>query len=188
VHRASRALRPALPLALIALAACGGSVSIGGDAGSKVAPAGAPFSYVVPDGFSIARDITTSAGTGAPDFRTGVGIGDGGRDLVLVSSYTLQKDVSTVADAAIGEEITGVVKGLVGTSRTYTGPTRQKVAGVDAFVYVLTDAAAQGGPETTTSYYLFRGTHEVNVLCQAKERRADIDRGCKAVLDSLLLA
>jgi hypothetical protein len=66
-----------------------------------------------------------------------------------------------------------------------SGPTTERVAGVDAFVYTLVDDKAPGGTETSHTYWLFKGRTQLEVNCQSKTKPDDVARGCRDVLSTL---
>ncbi len=179
----TRAVACAILVAL--LPACGFSASVGDDPGPEtVAPTGAPYTYTVPEGFSAAGNVSIDRNAGEALYRTGVAVkteDDPSRDVIIVSVYALTQDVTGVADAALQQELDGVLAGLA-TGMELSGPTRETVAGASAFVYTLVDAAKG---ETTRAYYLFKGTNEISVVCQWKRRQADVERGCGELLGSL---
>ena len=171
--------------ALVALLpACGFSASIGDSGGETIAPAGAPYTYTVPEGFSAAGNVSIDRNAGDAQFRTGVAIDtadDPSRDVVIVSVYRLTQDVSGVDDAALQQELDGVLTGLT-AGMDLSGPERETVAGVSAFVYSIVDRAKG---ETSRAYYLFKGTNEISVVCQSRRQPADVERGCAELLASL---
>jgi hypothetical protein len=170
-------------LALV-LGGCGFSASVGDAGPETVAPPGAPYTYTVPDGFSAAGNVSIDRDAGAALYRTGVAIeteDDPSRDVIVVSTYALTQDVTGVADADLQQELDGVLAGLA-SGMELSGPTRETVAGIQAFVYTLVDPAAG---ETSRAYYLFKGKNEISVVCQSKRRPADVERACAELLGSL---
>ena len=104
-----------------------------------------------------------------------------GYDVIIVSVYRLTQDVSAVDDAALQQELDGVLAGLT-AGMELSGPERETVAGVNAFVYSIVD---QAKGETSRAHYLFKGANEFSVVCQSRRQPADVEQGCTELLASL---
>lgn len=176
--------RLALVLVLAAaLAGCQGSVSFGDDGGETVAPTGAPYTYVVPEGFSKAGELAVAHESGTSRFLTGVSLDP--TDLLMVTVYDLTADASGFTEADLRAVLESAFAAAgVGARAAGTAPTG---AG-EALVYAV-DAGETPTGEAVTAflYYVFRGRQELQVTCQwSEEAQADaIRKGCDALLESL---
>jgi hypothetical protein len=174
----------------LAVAACGSSSSSSSSPAAStklaVSPAGAPYSYTVPSGFSVAHNITENQSVGSAAYETAVGVGK--RDLLLVSVYPLKIDSSTLSDETIKQDLDALI--AKSFNATLVGSGRQPVAGRNAFVYHFTQVplSASEGTASSDIYFLFKGSNEISVNCQWKAKEQAVKDGCAALLASLRLA
>jgi hypothetical protein len=147
--------------------------------GPVVQPAGAPYSYRVPNGFSKTDQVTVSRGGNGAKYQSGVLPGGvSGEDLVAVTVYELPVDSSTLSDSQIRTELDRLVAGLADNGATE--PETSTIADARTWKYRVTVDAT-----VADSYFLFAGKTELQILCQWKTKETEIKRGCQEVLDTL---
>jgi hypothetical protein len=152
--------------------------------GAKViSPAGAPYCYATPAGFTdVSSSVTVDTSVGKEKFRTAVAVAD--RDLIIVTVYELLVDTDSISDESLEQELKGVLSTLASQGFTFDSTTakRSAVDGARSFSYHAREAKNQLQADV---YFIFRGRTEVEVNCQWQRRQADITRGCQQVLSSL---
>ena len=149
--------------------------------GPVVQPAGAPYSYQVPNGFAQTTDVSVSRGGNGAKYQSGVlPGGQSGEDLVAVTVYELPLDSTTLSDATIRAELDRLVNGLADNGATE--PETSTIAGARTWKYQVTV-----GDTVADSYFLFAGKTELQILCQWKTKQTEIERGCQEVLDTLTI-
>jgi hypothetical protein len=147
--------------------------------GPVVQPAGAPYSYHVPSGFSKTDEVSVSRGGNGAKYQSGVLPGGvSGEDLVAVTVYELQVDSASLSDSQIRTELDRLVAGLADNGATE--PETSTIADARTWKYRVTvnDTVAD-------SYFMFAGKTELQILCQWKTKQTEIQRGCSEVLGSL---
>lgn len=149
----------------------------GGGGGGTVAPAGAPYSYRIPSGFTtVADDELTGAGTGSHLSAVRPTTGGGGRDLVVVG--TIPGAGSGLSEDEFAEQADRSVRSKATDA---SEPERTTVDGKAAVQYDLT---LSNGVRSHTTFVL-AGDAVVQVNCQ-QDRAADTVReGCDVVLESM---
>jgi predicted small secreted protein len=150
--------------------------------GTTIAPSGAPYCFVVPQGFTdVSSSVTIDTSIGNEKFRSAVAIAD--RDLVIVTVYALQANTDAIASDTLEGELKTVLGQLASQGFTFesTQAKRGTVDGARSFSY----RARQSKDNLESDvYFLFRGKSEVEVNCQWKDKPAEVQKGCKAILDS----
>ncbi|WP_051571419.1 hypothetical protein [Cryptosporangium arvum] len=144
----------------------------------EVAPAGAPFTTRVPKGFQEVVTPSSDNTGGAPDHTAAMAKSAGeADDLLVVDSYTLKIDSTSVSDAALQNEYDGLVK-QIGQDAT----TRQNVNynGYRGFRYEFKFDFANA-----YSYFLLYKNQQIQVRCQWADQEADIKTGCEYLLKNL---
>lgn len=144
----------------------------------EVSPAGAPFSTRLPAGF---QEVTapSSETTGASSEYTAALATSGAEanDFVILDSYTLPADTSTISDSQLESEFDSLV------TRIGQDPsTRQNVTynGYKGYFYQFDFTTAKA-----YSYFMFNGTKEIQVRCQWADQESQIKTGCEYVLNNL---
>lgn len=154
--------------------------------GAQVAPAGAPYSYAVPDGFKKVKDVSVQAQTGSASDMSAVGLD--AANLIAVSVYKQPSDLDRITDQDLLAEVKkAIVPLLEGASRSVQGPEPTTVAGARAFRFLADGVKSPSGALVTNEiYFLFKGRNEIEVLCQWQPDRVDkIRSGCEDVKASL---
>ncbi len=175
-HRPGIAAAPAKPPAppkRTSLSCSGGTV---------VRPAGAPYCYLMPSGFSDATNRLTlnfqTAQPGQHDSAIAVAV----HDVILVVTYPLHSDSDGVPSDLLADQVREVMaKGAAGF-RISGAPVPTTVDGNRAFRLEIEQNQAQYAADV---YFVFDGSTEVEINCQRADRDADIDRGCTQVLSSI---
>lgn len=150
--------------------------------GKTIAPSGAPYCFTIPGGFTdVSSSVTIDTSIGNEKFRSAVAVAD--RDLVIVTVYSLTANTDSIASDTLEGELKTVLGQLAsqGFSFESTQAKRGTVDGARSFGYRASQAKDQLESDV---YFIFRGKNEVEVNCQWKEKEAEVQRGCKAVLDS----
>jgi hypothetical protein len=151
--------------------------------GKTIAPSGAPYCFTIPTGFQdVSSSVTVDASVGNEKFRSAVALAD--RDLIIVTVYTLTTDTDDISSDTLEGELKTVLAQLAtqGFAFESTQADRGEVDGARSFSYHATQAKNKLESDV---YFVFRGKNEVEVNCQWQEKGAEIQKGCKAVLDSL---
>lgn len=152
--------------------------------GTVISPAGAPYCFSSPAGFqdmSASVSLGTSVGRG-DKFRSAVAIGR--QDLIIVTVYEVGTDTDLIADDTIEGELKTVLGQLGQQGLTFesTSAERSTVDGARSFGYHASQA--KDGLESDI-VFLVRGRNEIQVICQWRDKAAEIRKGCQAVLGSL---
>jgi hypothetical protein len=152
-------------------------------AGKTIGPSGAPYCFSIPTGFQdVSSSVTVDASVGNEKYRSAVALAD--RDLIIITVYTLTTDTDDISADTLEGELKTVLAQLAkqGFSFESTQAERGSVDGARSFSY----RAAQAKNKLESDvYFVFRGKNEVEVNCQWQTKAAEIQKGCKAVLDSL---
>jgi hypothetical protein len=151
--------------------------------GKAIAPSGAPYCFSIPAGFQdVSSSVTVDASVGNEKFRSAVALAD--RDLIIVTVYTLTTDTDDISADTLEGELKTVLAQLAtqGFAFESTQAERGSVDGARSFSYHATQAKNKLESDV---YFVFRGKNEVEVNCQWQSKGAEIQKGCKAVLDSL---
>jgi hypothetical protein len=152
-------------------------------AGRKISPAGSPYCFVQPAGFQdVSSSVTVDASIGQEKYRSAVALGD--RDLIIVSVYELKADTDDISDDTLEGELKTVLAQLAQQGFTFDSTSAKKtsVDGARSFGY---HASQKSSGLESDVYFLFRGTNELQVNCQWKDKEADITKGCRSVLSTL---
>ncbi len=151
------------------------------DGEDVVEPEGQPFCFTIPEGFRTDDiDIEAQAGSTA-SFTTGVVLSQ--RDLIIFSVYPLGVDSDDATDRELIDALATVIAGLdaQGFDFTETEPLVLEVDGARAFFYTGSDATGL----RIDTYFIFRGSVELQVNCQWETMETEVLAGCEDVLDSL---
>jgi hypothetical protein len=151
--------------------------------GSKISPAGSPYCFTLPAGFQdVSSSVTVDASIGKEKYRSAVAVSS--RDLIIISVYALRSDTDAISDDTLEGELTQVLRELSQQGFTFDSTTADKadVDGARSFGYHASQRST--GLESDV-YFVFRGRNELQVNCQWKDKEADVNRGCKSVLDTL---
>ncbi|GAA3394714.1 hypothetical protein [Cryptosporangium minutisporangium] len=146
----------------------------------EVAPAGAPFTTRLPAGF---QEVTapSSESTGASSEYTAAMATSASEanDFLILDSYTLPADTSTVSDSTLEAEFDGLVR-RIGQDPS----TRQNVTynGYKGYFYQFDFGTAKA-----YSYFMFNGTKEIQLRCQWADQESQIKNGCEYVLNNLTI-
>jgi hypothetical protein len=151
--------------------------------GRTIAPAGAPYCFSIPSGFTdVSSSVRVDASVGNEKFRSAVALAD--RDLIIVTVYTLTVDTDPIAADTLEGELRTVLAQLAAQGFTFesTQAARTTLDGARSFSY---RAAQPKNKLQSDVYFVFRGKNEVEVNCQWQNKQAEIQKGCKALLGSL---
>lgn len=151
--------------------------------GRTIYPAGAPYCFSIPAGFTdVSSSVTVDATVGNEKFRSAVALAD--RDLIIVTVYSLTANTDSIASDTLEGELKTVLAQLAAQGFTFesTQAERGTVDGARSFSY---RAAQPKNKLQSDVYFVFRGKNEVEVNCQWQTKPAEIRKGCTAVLDSL---
>jgi hypothetical protein len=144
----------------------------------RIAPAGAPYSFVLPVGF-VQSPVPNAARAGQSGIHETaiVAPGASGGDIIALSVYKLGADSDAFSFAQLQAEIDPLAAKVAGNP----GEAKQlRVAGRRALRYVF-----DYGGTKVISYFVFSGQIEVQVRCQWTSQRATIETGCTSVIGSL---
>jgi len=111
--------------------------------------------------------------------------GQGGLDVIGITSYLLDRDVSGASDRELRELVRDYADKVDAVSTSE--PEKSTVAGYPA----LTQSVKQPGRDNAFTYeatYVFAGPYLVHVMCQYDRQRAAIAEACASVLKTLRLA
>ena len=151
--------------------------------GKVISPAGSPYCFSAPAGFQdVSSSVTVDASIGKEKYRSAVAVA--GRDLIIVTVYELPVDTDAIADETLEGELKTVLGQLAQQGFTFESTTAERgtVDGARSFQYHASQAKEMLESDV---YFLFRGKNEIQVNCQWKDKRSEIDKGCEAVLDTL---
>lgn len=169
----------------LALALGVAGCSSGDDGGKTVAPDSGGHSYVVPDGFSIAKSVEVSQTTGDVLARTGVGLNED--NLIAVTAYGLTIDIDEVPFEAVREENTRMLARLLGGLDKIADSGTTTIAGKKALFYRFATTSVSKTPVTNETYSVFKDRLQIQILCQwTPEKKAEITAGCTSVRGSLV--
>ncbi|MFI5957885.1 hypothetical protein [Cryptosporangium sp. NPDC051539] len=146
----------------------------------EVRPAGAPFSVRLPEGFQEVK-APSSETTGASSEYTAAMATSASEqnDFLILDSYTLPADTSTISDTQLETEFDGLVK-RIGQDAT----TRQNVTynGYKGYFYQFNFGTAKA-----YSYFMFNKTKEIQIRCQWADQESQIKTGCDYILNTLTI-
>ena len=147
------------------------------DSRTLVHPAGAPFSFRLPDGFHTVS--TAKAKTvGQVTYSSGVAPSTTDlNDLIIVDAYVLTLPAEEVNQDELAAELDKSVKGTGQDPSTRKNVTYN---GNKGFLYQFDLGIAKA-----YSYYLLHGKNEIQVRCQWVKQEAPIKKGCADLLNSL---
>jgi len=150
--------------------------------GKTITPSGAPYCFTIPEGFTdVSSSVTIDTSIGNEKYRSAVAVAD--RDLVIVTVYALNANTDPIASDTLEGELKTVLGQLASQGFTFesTQAERGAVDGARSFGY----RARQSKDNLESDvYFVFRGKNEVEINCQWKDKPAEVQKGCKAVLDS----
>jgi hypothetical protein len=148
------------------------------DSRTLVQPAGAPYSFRMPDGF---QPVATpkSRGTGpSPTFTSAAATTrTETNDLLIVDAYALAYDADAVSPTELATKFDGLIKQLGQDPSTRKNVTYD---GHKGFWYQFDLPTSKD-----YSYFLFQGTNEIQVRCQWVDQETQIKKGCEDLLNSL---
>ncbi|MGH2808441.1 MAG: hypothetical protein ACRDKT_14330 [Actinomycetota bacterium] len=186
----------ALLIALMMIAvACGGSDS--GDAGSAAEgdaeeeTAVATYSendvtFDYPEDWQqFSADAAASSMGSNELWDTTVGPDD--TNLVNITAYQLNIDVTEENVADIERELDGVIQQVVDQAggEIASGPTQGSLAGFPSYEYEWTGVDVDGEPKDSRAIFLFNNDVEYFLNCQySTETEEDVLAGCQLILDT----
>lgn len=154
------------------------------ETGNRVSPAGAPYSYVIPNGFRTV--LTRNNGANDLQYQTAVALGDQPDDLISVSVRHLSQalDEASVDKNRLDAGIRGTFPGA------QVGPgQRVAVAGTFGFKYLVMQAASPSGTTVDLEIYLIVKQHtELFLNCQWVPSDKDkVLAACESTRNSLTI-
>jgi hypothetical protein len=172
------------PIALALVLGVAGCSS-GDDGGKTVAPDNGGHSYVVPDGFGIAKSVDVSKTTGDVRARTGVGLDED--NLIAVTAYNLKIDIDGVPFEELRVENNRVFARLLGGADKIQDSGTTTIAGRKAIFFRFATTSTSKTPVTNETYSVFKDRLQVQILCQwTPEKKAEMTAGCTSLRDSLV--
>jgi hypothetical protein len=158
-------------------------------AGGKILqPNGAPYCFVLPNGFKDVSGQTSTTVGQSGEHPASVAFGSdsvtaGIRDLIIVLDFTLRVDSNDLSDPVLVQQLTTLITNFESQGFTFASktPERMSVDGARGYVY---HARAKEG-YSSDLIFVFRGTQEVELNCQYKQRQAQIQSACQQILGSL---
>jgi hypothetical protein len=153
--------------------------------GAVIQPPGAPYCFLVPNGFTdVSSSVSVDATIGSERYRSAVAVQHRQRDLIIVTTYELRIDADPIPDTVLVNELRGVLGRLSkqGFSFDNTEPKRSTVDGARTFGFHAREASA--GLQADV-YFAFRGRNELEINCQWKDAPSDVRRGCRSVLSGI---
>jgi len=184
----SHALRALVSVAagVLVVTGCAGSFSATTQQGKTIAPDGAGYAYVVPDGFFIETDHP--APSNGRTHESGVFLPIGAV-AIRVSEQSL---VGMPADTPA--HVANVEAAFMAQANRWANPAtrwrHESIANAPALEYHLSGRSSEGKPEEQESVAVFSGLHLVYVDCmwRSDADRAAAMKGCGKVLGTLRIA
>ncbi|GAC1478798.1 MAG: hypothetical protein PVSMB9_01620 [Candidatus Dormibacteria bacterium] len=153
---------------------------------TRVAPAGAPYSYEVPAGFHQAL-FELPGGVGGA-YVTGVDSDKTSdvRDGIFVFVSPLSESVEGLSLSDVKKGIDARMGGSDAKAQSFGSGAWVKIAGMDALEYQYIGLKTPNGPADGVVYFLFRGKNELDLNCRWVPRdKAEFVRGCDKVKQTL---
>jgi hypothetical protein len=142
-----------------------------------------PVTFTVPPGFAKTTDYVINVPL-HPLRATQWVVPEGtlGLDVIAVTSYVLDQDVTADPD----ERLTGRIAGYAAqvSAISATPPVKTSVAGFPAFQQTVKQPS-RTGPLTYDATFVFAGHFLVQVICQYDKQPDTIRSACRVVLDTL---
>lgn len=110
---------------------------------------------------------------------------EGGLDVIAITSYVLDRDVSGESDNQLVARIQDYAQQVHATSTS--APAKTTVADYRAFSQQVVQPHDPGGRFTYDATFVFSGPYLVQVICQYDHEQSTVARGCAAVLATLRL-
>jgi hypothetical protein len=167
------------------LAGCSKPASSANPPGAKLPHNPVPVTFDTPTGFAK----TTAYRLVAPlhpvrDTQWVVPEGTAGLDVIAVTSYVLDEDVSAASDERLMARIAGYVDKVSAISATT--PVKTTVAGFPAFQQTVRQPSSMG-PLTYDATFVFAGAFLAQVICQYDKTPDAVHAACDVVLETLRL-
>jgi hypothetical protein len=153
---------------------------------TRVAPAGAPYSYEVPAGFhevgfELPRGVTGAYVTGVDSDKS-----SDIRDGIFVFIHPLSESLDGVPLSDIKKEIDTSIGGTASKAQSFASGGWVKVDGMDALEYDYIGLETSNGVADGVIYFLFNGKNELDLNCRWIPRdKAEFVRGCDEVKRTL---
>lgn len=177
--RALCAMVVAVLVALPTVAGCGGE-------GEKTFSTPTyPFSFSYPSDWKLTRNAAFSYGSGAGERSVSVSLKDP-YDQVTITQYKLKK---TLPEGVNGnqKELDRIVARL--TSEAKGASSEAEVVehgGIPGYQYIVEYSSPDGTLLRNQLVFLFNGDDEYQINCQSTDKnRAELEKGCNLVLDTL---
>ncbi|GAA0226870.1 hypothetical protein [Cryptosporangium japonicum] len=143
-----------------------------------VQPAGGPYRFQLPAGY-VPIDAPADA-RGTLEHATAAALAPGDTaNILLAGSATLPVDTGTLAEDALRTEVDATVAALGHDARTGQATS---VHGYSAYRYDFVYGSAHAD-----SYFVFKGTTMVQVLCRWADQKDAVRRGCDDLLATLTI-
>jgi hypothetical protein len=114
-------------------------------------------------------------------------VGPDDTNLVNITAYQLNIEVTDENIADIEQELDGVIQQVVDQAggAIASGPTQSTLAGFPAYEYEWTDVQVDGEAKDSRAIFLFDGDVEYFLNCQySAETEEDVLAGCQLILDT----
>jgi hypothetical protein len=146
----------------------------------EVAPAGAPFTTRLPEGFQEVPAPSSETTGASSEYTASLATSSSEvNDFVILDSYTLPADTSTISDTQLETEFDGLVKRIGQDPSTRKNVTYN---GYKGYFYQFNFGTAKA-----YSYFMFNKTKEIQVRCQWADQESQIKNGCEYVLNNLTI-
>ncbi|HEX5494023.1 MAG TPA: hypothetical protein VFX70_05545 [Mycobacteriales bacterium] len=157
----------------------GGRHSLSCHDGTVVSPKDAPYCYLVPAGLHVISDIVLPGGG---DFTTAVGIG--GRDVIAVTVFRTPANTDELGDDELRQDTDRVVDSQLSGDFAFKSKVGERLT-VDGARTLHYSATSKKEPFNIDIYFVYRAKAKVQINCQSKDHRDQIDAGCATLLHSL---
>jgi hypothetical protein len=114
-------------------------------------------------------------------------VGPDDTNLVNITAYQLNIEVTDANIAEIEEELDTVIQGVVSQAggEIASGPTQTTIAGFPAYEYEWSGVQVNGEAKDSRAIFLFNGDLEYFMNCQySAETEEDVLAGCQMIVDT----
>ncbi len=153
--------------------------------GTVIQPKGAPYCYLLPDGFTDTSDKITLQYQGASPARYLSAVEVAQYDTITVSVFPLRANSDPLSATELSTVVTDALAGAAATGISAGQPGMTSLNGART---VQITVRKTGGQFTATTYFAFRGFTELEINCQWAQHKSDIDRGCASIRDTIRFA
>ncbi|HEY3611526.1 MAG TPA: hypothetical protein VGL06_28790 [Pseudonocardiaceae bacterium] len=150
--------------------------------GTVIQPAGAPYCYLLPAGFTdYTGKVTVQVQSDVPTSYASV-VGIAVYDSIQVSVVRLRADSDSISMAALTDGLSSSMSNMTAHGLIVGQSTSAAPVDNDRTVQVT---LTKGNLYTSTIYAVFRGYTEIAINCQSSEREPDVDRACASIRQTI---